>query len=193
MLGTGVLTVAADGKLSGYNKTTNALKNSSVIVNGTLRPGLLTLNSMFFDSKPVRVNETGVLEFNVSGCATATTNGGTSLEGISTLTVDGTIRIVPSATNTLKVGDSIRIFTAASFSGTPTFDMQGGIEWDTSRISEGLLFVKAIETGIGSMISDATPRNIYDVRGRLVRANATNTEGLPAGIYVCEGKKFVIK
>ena len=43
------------------------------------------------------------------------------------------------------------------------------------------------------MISDATPRNIYDVRGRLVRANATNTEGLPAGIYVCEGKKFVIK
>ena len=193
MLGTGVLTVAADGKLSGYNKTTNALKNSSVIVNGTLRPGLLTLNSMFFDSKPVRVNETGVLEFNVSGCATATTNGGTSLEGISTLTVDGTIRIVPSATNTLKVGDSIRIFRANTFAGTPKFEMLNGITWDTSRISEGLLFVKAIEAGIDSIVSEQSPANIYDLRGRLVRANAVTTEGLAPGIYVSRGRKFVIK
>ena len=71
--------------------------------------------------------------------------------------------------------------------------MLGGIEWDTTRISEGLLFVKDINTGIGNLISGKSPRNIYDMRGRLVRANAISTEGLPAGIYVCEGRKFVIK
>ena len=54
--------------------------------------------------------------------------------------------------------------------------------------------MKAIETnGIASLLSDKMPRNIYDARGRLVRANATNTEGLPAGIYVCEGQKFIVR
>lgn len=167
LLGKGRLTVGENATLSCLTKT-KTLTNASTIINGTL---LVT----------------------ATRCATATNGGCTSFDFAKSLTIDGTIRIVPSTSNSLQVGDSIRIFTAASFSGTPTFDMQGGIEWDTSRISEGLLFVKAIETGIGSMISDATPRNIYDVRGRLVRANATNTEGLPAGIYVCEGKKFVIK
>ena len=88
----------------------------------------------------------------------------------------------------------IRLWPATvKLAGTPQFDMQGGITWDTSRISEGLLFVKNIDTGIDSVISAETPRNIYDTRGRLVRANATNTEGLPAGIYVCEGRKFVVR
>ena len=193
MLGTGTLMVGANGLFSGFNKSTNPLKNSSVIVNGTLRPGLMTLNSMYFASKPVSVNEGGVLEFNVSGCATESTNGGTSMEGITTLTVNGTIRIVPSATNTLKVGDSIRIFRANTFAGTPMFEMLNGITWDTSRISEGLLFVKAIEAGIDSIVSEQSPANIYDLRGRLVRANAVTTEGLAPGIYVSRGRKFVIK
>ena len=107
--------------------------------------------------------------------------------------IDGTIRISLADNNTLQVGDSIRIFTVASFSGTPKFEFEGNVEWDTSRISEGLLFVKAVNTAIDAVITETTPKNIYDIRGRLVRRNATNTEGLPAGVYVCEGRKFVVK
>ncbi|MCR4602162.1 MAG: hypothetical protein K5683_01340, partial [Prevotella sp.] len=167
LLGTGRLTVGQDGTLSCSTKT-KALTNSATTINGTL---LVT----------------------ATRCATATNTGCTSFEFEKSLTINGTIRIEVTSHNTLQEGDSIRIFTASAFNGTPTFDMQGGIEWDTSRISEGLLFVKAIETSISNMITDETPRNIYDTRGRLIRANATSTEGLPAGIYVCEGRKFIVK
>ena len=193
LLGTGKLTVSQGATLSGYNTTSNALKNSSFVVDGRLRPGLFTLNSMFIDSKPVTINEGGVLEFNVAECATETSNGGTSLEGVSTLTVNGTIRIVPSETNTLQVGDSVRIFSVKTFVGTPKFEMQNGITWDTSRIAEGLLFVKSINTAIESIVSEHQPANIYDLRGRLIRLNAVSTEGLAPGVYISRGRKFVIK
>ena len=167
LLGTGRLTVGENGILSCLSKT-KALTNSATTIKG-------------------------VLAITATRCATATNNGCTNFEFTKGLTIDGTIRIVPADNNTLQVGDSIRIFTAASFSGTPKFDMQGGIEWDTSRISEGLLFVKSIETAISPLTTHHAPFDIYDTRGRLVRANATNTEGLPAGIYVCEGRKFIVK
>ena len=167
VLGTGKLTVGTEAILSCLTKT-KKLTNASTTINGTL---LIT----------------------ATRCATATNGGCTSFDFEKALTVNGTIRIIPSTGNTLQVGDSIRIFTAASFNGTPQFDMQDGFEWDTSRISEGLLFVKAIDNAISTLLSDETPRNIYDLRGHLVRANAISTEGLPAGVYVCEGRKFIIK
>ena len=167
VLGTGMLTVAADGTLSCLTKT-KKLTNASTTINGTL---LVT----------------------ATRCATSSSSGCTSFEFEKALAINGTIRIVPAKNNTLQVGDSIRIFTAGSFSGTPQFDMQDGIEWDASRIAEGLLFVKAIETGITPLATHHSPFDIYDTRGRLVRARATNTEGLPAGIYICEGRKFVVK
>jgi autotransporter-associated beta strand protein len=195
-LGSGALTVGANGTLSGMNKQTNALINSTVNVKGMLRPGLLptsTTGTLYFSNRNVSIATTGVIVINAAKCATATAPGCTNLDGIKTLAINGTIRIVPSETNTLKVGDSIRIFNAATVTGTPIFDMQGGIEWDTTRLSEGLLFVKAIDTAVPEIVSLQRPRNIYDMRGRLVRRNATNTEGLPAGIYICEGRKFVVK
>ena len=195
-LGTGALTVAAGATLSGATQKTTPLKNSSVTVNGTLRPGLVdgaTSGILYFDNKNVTISTTGAFVIGAARCATATSNGCTSIDGVNKLTLNGIIRIVPSVDNTLQIGDSIRIFTAGSVEGNPTFEMLGGIEWDTTRISEGLLFVKDINTGIGNLISGKSPRNIYDMRGRLVRANAISTEGLPAGIYVCEGRKFVIK
>lgn len=35
--------------------------------------------------------------------------------------------------------------------------------------------------------------NIYNIYGKLVRANATTTEGLPQGLYVVNGKKMIVK
>ena len=166
LMGTGKLTID-EGAVFSCSSKTMVLKNSSVVVNG-------------------------ILLVNASRCATNVSDGCTSFYFEKGLTVNGTIRIT-ATDHSLQPGDSIRIFSAASFSGKPTFDFQDGIEWDTSRISEGLLFVKAIGASISDVVNDATPRNIYDVRGRLVRRNATHTEGLPAGVYVCEGRKFVIR
>ena len=194
-LGTGRLTVESGAILSGSNKNA-PLTNGTIIVNGTLRPGLFegsTSGAIYFDQKNLTLSNGSSLIVGASRCATNTSAGCTSLEGIRTLAFNSRVTIIPSATHSLQVGDSIRIFTASNFSGTPTFDFQGGIDWDTSRISEGLLFVKAIDTGIDIIVSPTTPRDIYDTRGRLVRRQATSTEGLPAGIYVCEGRKFIVK
>lgn len=167
VLGTGKLTVEEGAILSCSSKT-KVLGNSSTVIAGTLA-------------------------ITAAKCATADDSGCTSFNFEKALTVSGTIRITPAEGNTLQVGDSIRIFTASKFSGTPKFDFQGGIEWDTSRISEGLLFVKAISSSIDSIVSIQAPRNIYDIRGQLVRRQATSLEGLPAGVYICEGRKFIVK
>ena len=167
MLGTGSLTVGVNGTLSCSSKT-KSLTNSTTSIKGTLA-------------------------VTASSCATANSAGCTSFNFSKKLIIDGTIRISLAANNTLQVGDSVRVFTAASFSGNPKFEFEGNVEWDTSRISEGLLFVKAVNTAIDTVITEATPRNIYDMNGRLVRRNATNTEELPAGVYVCEGRKFVVR
>jgi autotransporter-associated beta strand protein len=167
MLGTGRLTVEAGAVLSATGKTSK-LNNSSANIGGTLA-------------------------ITATKCATATDGGCTTFNFSKALAVNGTIRITPAANNTLQVGDSIRIFTASSFSGTPAFEFLGGIEWDTSRISEGLLFVKALNNSIEGIVSEKTPRNIYDLRGRLVKQHATDLNGLKPGVYVCEGRKFVIK
>ena len=194
-LGTGTLTVGANGTLSGNNNK-SALTNSAINVNGVLSPGTFagaTSGTILLDSKPLTINESGVLVIGVVRPTSAVTNGCTDVEGISRLTINGTIRIVPSSSHKLQVGDSIRIFQAASFAGTPKFDMQGGIEWDTSRISEGLLFVTAITDGIHSITTHSRPANIYDLNGRLVRSQANSTEGLRAGVYLMNGRKIVVK
>ena len=197
-LGTGTLTIGATGTLSGNNNK-NALTNSSVVVNGILRPGAFdgaTSGSVLIDNKPLTINASGMLVIGVIRPTTSLTSGCTSVEGVSRLTINGTICIVPSASHKLQVGDSIRIFQAGSFTGTPKFDMQGGIEWDTSRISEGWLFVRGIDgiiDGSHCVTAHDAPANIYDLNGRLIRSQATTTEGLPAGIYLMNGRKVIIK
>ena len=166
LLGTGKLTVEADAVIS-CAANSKELQNAATVING-------------------------IMQVNATRCATATNDGCTSFHFERGLTINGTIRISTTG-KSLQVGDSIRVFTAGSFAGKPTVVSTDDILWDDSRISEGLLFVKAVDSGIHAIISEQTPCNIYDTRGRLVRANAVNTEGLPAGIYVCEGRKFVVK
>ncbi len=146
VLGTGRLTVSEGATLSGSNSK-SLLVNANTTIDGLLRPGVLAISStgtIVFDNKPVTISESGVLQLTAVRCASETLTGCTDIEGISTLTINGTLRILISSTSTLQVGDSIRIFTANKFVGTPTFDFQGGVDWDTSRLSEGLLFVKSI-------------------------------------------------
>ena len=196
-LGTGMLTVEENAVFSGTTGNSNALANSSVVVNGMLRPGVIATAStgtLILDNKPLTITDTGVLQVNAKRCATNIASGCNSLSGISTLTINGTIRIVVPEGHTLQPGDSIRVFQANTFAGTPKFDMQGGVEWDTSRISKGLLFVKTVTDGIATIaLSEKMPADIYDTQGRMVRRQATTTAGLPTGVYVVRGRKIVVK
>ena len=59
---------------------------------------------------------------------------------------------------------------------------------------KGLLFVKSVSDGIAPLRYVLRESNdIYDLSGRLVRKDATTTEGLPSGIYVRRGKKIIVK
>ena len=197
-LGTGQLTVSEGATLSGANTASKALTNSAYTINGTLQPGVnsnSTSGTLFFGGKNVTLSASSVLVINAQRCATATTAGNTAIDGIGTLTINGTIRIQPVIGNTLQVGDSIRIFTASKFMGTPTIENIDGIEWDDSRIAEGLLFVKTIDTAIKPQIANSKSQKsgIFDLNGRLVRQDASHTEGLKPGIYMIDGRKVVIR
>ena len=197
-LGTGQLTVSEGATLSGANTASKALTNSAYTINGTLQPGVnsnSTSGTLFFGGKNVTLSASSVLVINAQRCATATTAGNTAIDGIGTLTINGTIRIQPVIGNTLQVGDSIRIFTASKFMGTPTIENIDGIEWDDSRIAEGLLFVKTIDTAIKPQIANGKSQKsgIFDLNGRLVRQDASHTEGLKPGIYMIDGRKVVIR
>ena len=147
-LGTGALTVSADATLSGSNSVKSPIANSKITINGLLRPGVLATGTLYFDSKPVTITTDGTLHINAAKCATATANGCTAIEGISSLTINGTIRIALSNTSTLQPGDSIRIFRASNVYGTPRFEFTGNALWDTSRFREGILYLtKLIATG----------------------------------------------
>lgn len=47
--------------------------------------------------------------------------------------------------------------------------------------------------GIEDILGDAATFNVYTVSGYKVRSNTTTLQGLPAGIYVINGKKVIIK
>ena len=41
--------------------------------------------------------------------------------------------------------------------------------------------------------ANSKPFDVYSISGQLLRRGATTTEGLPAGLYIVDGKKFVVK
>ena len=64
---------------------------------------------------------------------------------------------------------------------------------------EGLLFIVSVSDGIAlpTTVRHNTG-DIYDIHGRIVRQSDTNgvpasTEGLPAGIYIRNGRKIIVK
>ena len=195
-LGEGALTIEPNGTLSGTNTTKSTLSNTSYTINGTLRPGIIATvgtGTMYFNSKDITIGEKGVLQVTAQKCATSAIGGCSAIAGIAKLTFNGTLRVLVGEGCTLTVGDSIRVWKATEFEGTPKFDFEKGITWDTSRISEGLLFVKAISLGITPTRRAVDPTDIFDLSGRLVRRHADTTDGLPAGIYLRGGRKIVIK
>lgn len=62
---------------------------------------------------------------------------------------------------------------------------------------KGLTFHMEVVSGVRDVLTDETaadkPFAVYSVDGRLVRRDATSLDGLPKGIYIAKGKKYVVK
>ncbi|MBP5387122.1 MAG: hypothetical protein J6Y97_07025, partial [Prevotella sp.] len=171
--------------------------NSSITINGMVRPGNTAssyIGTLYFGNKDVTFASGSVLQLTVRQCASSSYSGGTSIDNVNTLTINGTLRVNLASNHTLQAGDSIRLWKANKLAGTPTIELPDGIEWDIDRLSEGLLFVKSVSDGIVPLRYVRSESNdIYDLNGRLVRKDATTTEGLPSGIYVRRGRKIVVR
>jgi hypothetical protein len=199
-LGTGALTVKAGAILSGVTTSKVPFTNSSVTINGTLQVGssaTSTLGSMYFNNKNVTFASGSTYKVALRRCATASNNGGTSIEDINRLTVNGTVEVLLAESYEPVAGDSMRIWVCKSFSGTPEFALPTlikGLKWNTDRISEGLLFVEVDPTGIESIASDEEVTvNVVTISGSEVMqftcpfGNIEETfrrSSVPSGIYM---------
>ena len=222
-LGSGTLTVADGATLQGMSSLLRSVSkshpftNSSVTVNGALRVGSDGQSSAGFwylGTKPLTIGATGKLFVGVDRCATsAAVPGCTHVWGDdanSSITFkDGaTVSVYFDSTYdpTVSIGadeakaDSFCVFNFARATvGDVKFELPELPEhyyWDTTFFTSGYLFIRYTPaTGIRGTFAEADPKNVYDLKGRLVRRMSTvsDTEGLPAGIYVRGGRKFVIK
>lgn len=191
-LGTGRLTVAKNAILSGITKSNEALTNSAYNINGFLQVGLSatsTTGVINFGGKNVIFSKTAVLDLGIASPATATKTGGTSIQDIGKLTMNGTVRLRLKEGIDWQVGDSIILWRATSFTGSPIIenyivDESKGLFWDDSRINEGILTVTNIPTAIqDTHVAVSKPTGVYDLQGRRVASNI-NESILPNGIYI---------
>ena len=182
-LGTGTLSVEKGATLSGTTQSSGNLTNSSVSVanGGTLRIGsspTAVSGMMRFGGKDVTFNKGAVLELGVANAATGTNTGGCSIQNISKLTMNGTIRLhyAPTLTENLAVGDSIVLWKdVTSFEGTPTLESEiiddaQCLVWDTTDLHKGILRVAYdATTNIGPDIAGQRhSQTIYTLDGRRI-------------------------
>lgn len=202
LLGTGALTVQKGATLSGTTSGTG-LTNSSTTVNGTLQAGITasgTSGIMNFGGKNVTFSQTGVLRLGINKAATSSSRGGASIGNINQLTMNGTVSLFYSPSFSPNVGDSIVIWDAKTFSGSPTLEsevisLEKGLYWDTSRLKEGLLFVTdVVPTGIQGLAADTEVGvQVVATNGAVVDEYTTafgeaeaafRRSSLPAGVYM---------
>lgn len=60
---------------------------------------------------------------------------------------------------------------------------------------KGLTFHMEVVSGVRDILSEDEnkPFPVYSIDGRLVRPNAISLEGLPQGVYIVKGKKYIVK
>ena len=221
-LGKGALTVADGATFMGMSSILRATSknhpftNSSITINGALRVGSDGNSSAgywYFGTKPLTFGSTGKLYVGVQKCATSTTapgcthiwgdetNGSVTFKDGATISVylDSSYNPATSIGTDEAKADSFMVFNFAKATvGDVKFELPELPEhyyWDTSNFKKGYLYIRyTASTGIRTSFAD-TDKNIYDLRGRLVRrmSTATDVEGLPTGIYIRGGKTFVVR
>jgi autotransporter-associated beta strand protein len=196
-LGTGVLSVKNGATLSGVTAANKDLTNSSVTVakGATLRVGAsetATTGVMRFGGKNVTLAEGSTLRLAVNKAASGTATGGTSIQNIGRLTMNGTVSLYIPEDNTLAVGDEVILWQATSTTGTPKLEsyyIAEGLYWDDTNLAQGRLKVTSeVPAAISTPTADADATSeLYTIDGR----RATDTRS--GNIYIRKGHKFIKK
>ena len=196
----------------------NPFTNSSVTVNGALRVGTAgtsTSGYWYLGTKPLTIGSTGTLYVGVAKTSTSAnapgcshvwgdeTSGSITFKDGATISVYLATSYDPASSigTDEQKADSFFVFNFPKATvGEVNFDLPALPDhyyWDTTAFKSGYLYIRYTQesTGITAVKAVADPKNVYDLSGRLVRrmASATDTQGLPAGIYIRGGKKIVIK
>lgn len=83
------------------------------------------------------------------------------------------------------------------YAGTPSSQTNGmrkaGDDNDNALKIYGIEIVRRGPSGIDAVTLDGEPHDVYSPSGQIVRSQATDLEGLPAGVYIVGGKKVVVK
>ena len=155
-LGTGSLTIGVGAMLSGVTKSGAPMTNSSFTINGTIQPGTnatAVTGTIDFNGKNVTFGAKSKIIVGLRRCATATTIGNAYLANIGTLKLTAGTTIAPflydsyEPTKDEAMPDSFFVWTDAksvNLTGDLNFELPElyYCDWDTSRIAEGLLFVR---------------------------------------------------
>ncbi len=156
LVGKGTLTVAAGALFTGVTKANTPLTNSSFTINGTIQPGTnatAVTGTLDFDGKNVTFGAQSKLIIGLRRSATATAVGNSYLTNIGTLKLTAGATIAPflydsyEPTKDEAMPDSFFVWTDAksvNITGDLNFELPElyYCDWDTSRIAEGLLFVR---------------------------------------------------
>jgi hypothetical protein len=197
-LGTGTLTVAKDASLTGVSDAKVPLANSSITINGTVQPGesaTSTSGNINFGGKNVTVSKTGKITIGIRKSATDISINNSYLKNVGTLKLAAgtTISAVITQKNIEKfttdeaVADSFYVWTdvkKVNIAGELNFDLPQLLPynyWDTSRISEGILYVRCdaakyeeYQTGISTIPAAET-----------VSVEVINASGVSVETFTC--------
>ena len=185
VLGTGALTVSKDAILSGKGLLTNS--TVTVAAGGTLRSGINETNgsgNLQFSDKDVTVN--GTLQTFVSSKTLVS-----KFTGIKTLKLNGTLRVIVKEDAQLPEGTELQIIKATKITlgSNLVLDLDPAYEWDTTRLSEGVLVVKGMVDAIRDIHApELANASIYTLGG--VKVNGRPTK---KGIYIINGVKTAVK
>lgn len=200
-LGTGSLTVAEGATLSGYG----ALTNSSYAINGTLQVGSSATDylshAIDFGGKNVTFGAKSTIAIGLRKGATTNEKTGkqtlnqTYMTNIGTLTINAgtTLAAVISDANIQNltkdeaVADSFYIWTEAA-KVTIKGDFSLALPelmpynyWDTSRIAEGILYVRCDATKYQEYVTGISAIEA----GETVTVEVVNTSGVTVDEYTC--------
>ena len=143
MLGTGSVTVKANGTFCGRGKLDNGA--FTVEKDGLLYPGVsetATTGTIDFSENSVTIDKGGILSMNIANKRRCT-----NLTGIKILNLYGILRLHVREGLALEAGDEFRLWEAnrTRTHTTTTFELDSpgeGLEWDTTDIEDGIVRVK---------------------------------------------------
>lgn len=143
----GPVLVKSGGILSGEGtvKGELTLEDGAVVAPGTIGTGLLMID------QAVVLQPENVLEIEVD----AISKKNDVLKSLSSVMLDGTLRIIEINGVSLKAGDAFKILDANSidgnFAGIEPAVPGEGLSWDLSKIREGIIGVKSGATSAGAI------------------------------------------